>query len=254
MTWCATCAEFPALAGRWLDEFPVVQRRIGSRSVAVDVVASGVAGLALLGLDPPKVREARHVWLLVEHLARPGGASMFVSEFVPLTRENLRENHASRSPWAHVDRERRDDLGRAVAQMHRARLRPRTEVPEPEGRGCLLCGVGSVTVRTSTPVREANAWRALSANSRTLGGTASSTVHGHTCPACALAIENAGSIGAEAIQRAVVKHLGVRTLQRLEVIGLEGWGARFRPSPNAQPWTHLGDLKALADRMTNGER
>ena len=144
----------------------------------------------------------------------------------------------------------------------------RSTVPTPGG--CLLCGVGAVTIPAVQVRRhggraqaQRDLWRSITPPPLSLGGRGSpEALNGYACPACAEAISSAGSVGATAMERALLAHLGksadpdqrdVAERLRGQDLRLIGWGALAHsairrgeepPSANEQPWGHL-DISAL---------
>lgn len=60
-----------------------------------------------------------------------------------------------------------------------------------------------------------------------------------------------GSIGASAMELALMRHLGVRqrSLATVELDGLVGWGATGLAEANATPWGHVPNLGGLREAL-----
>ncbi|MFD0806147.1 hypothetical protein ACFQ0K_08630 [Nocardioides caeni] len=277
LTRCAECRTLRDRARALLDAHPAVRGRLGN--IADDRTEAALSALVLLGMPlPEKVTEA-DLSALLRHLAHPGGAARW--------EVGARPGKHAREAWSHVSESARADLRAAYAALLRERLTEcspdvaltsptvhywEPDVPAPGG--CLLCGVGEVTVPAAQVARVGGreaaqrlVWRTLSASPGNLGGQRGpARVTGHVCPPCSEALDSVGAVGPTALERALAEHLTATgreaAAQRLRaalahavgrVPGLTGWGAlvyaaRARhatpPRPNAQPWAHL-DLSEL---------
>jgi hypothetical protein len=133
--------------------------------------------------------------------------------------------------------------------------------------GCLLCGIGAITVLASDV---STAWGALTkAETRAVGGKRRpQPVHGYLCPRCRGVVDKLGGIGMTAVENSICDYLGItRTaFDRIEALR-ESEGLRIAlgsptatsiPTPpaawctlppgtptNSRPWQHLGDLTEL---------
>lgn len=273
LTRCADCRALRDRARALLDAHPSVRARLGN--IADERTEAALCGLALLRVPLPESATEADLSALLRHLARPGAAVRWES--------GARPGKSAHRPWSHVRESARADLRAAYATLLRYRLSagspdlsltPPTvrfwepDVPVPGG--CLLCGVGAVTVTAAQVARlggreaaQRAAWRPLSAPPVSIGGPrAPVRLAGHACPPCSEALASVGAVGPTALERALAEHLPDAAAQRLRaalaqtvgtVPGLVGWGAlvyaaRRRgtapPRPNAEPWGHL-DLSEL---------
>lgn len=147
--------------------------------------------------------------------------------------------------------------------LHERAMRsaPDVKLAPPAGRGCLLCGVGTVAVPAASVARMgrvamlAATWRSLSTTVTELGRTSPDRANGHLCPMCAEAFESVGAVGPGLLARALVAHLRSTGAEQVakaveyadtdDRIRLVGWGALIGdPPPNERPWEHL-DLSGL---------
>lgn len=140
---------------------------------------------------------------------------------------------------------------------------PNVAVRCPSG-ACLLCGVASVNRAAFEVARRGGVeetalavWRSVNTAPVALGGHGPNSITGHVCPACANAIDDAGSVGPSARGRAVVDHVrrtkGHQRADRLRSLlsddfppTLPGWGAVPGARPSAEPWAHL---RRVIDRL-----
>jgi hypothetical protein len=155
--------------------------------------------------------------------------------------------------WSHVPR----DLQLDAREAHRTLVRRRSEVPaavappEHGARGCLLCGVGTVTARASD--RETAWGPLLRAHPAAVNGRGPTAIEGYCCPACRRALATTGgSVGLAAAGVALLAHLGFRRVgfgTTLKDGVARPWAALGSGAvPNASPWAHL-DLARIERRL-----
>ena len=147
-------------------------------------------------------------------------------------------------------------------------LRDRLALAEPPvqlycpTRGCLLCGIDVTPMPAIEVVRRGGpeaaaivAWQTLSTSPAALGGEGRPQgVDGHTCPSCARAVDDVGSVGPTSRNRALVAYVrrtqGDAKAERLRQVlssdfppVIPGWGALPRTTqPNLTPWEHVRHL------------
>jgi hypothetical protein len=248
LTYCPDCLAIRERASALLDEFPRVRAQIGGRSVALHRVESALTGLDALGrIGSFTFHTPRGLQQLIEHMAAPGAGVRWLNRYVPIVELDASDDSCASSRWAHLNDDQRQVLREGAAALMRARTeQPRLYGPPADTphRGCLLCGIGAIQ---ALPSQSGAIWTAEFFNPSSVGGPNGTTiVRGYTCPACSRAIEGAGSIGATAMERSLVRHLGV--VQRgpvvPELVGLRAWVVAAA-RPNTIAWGHLGDLDAI---------
>lgn len=237
LTRCADCAAIDDAAASALERFPGIRGRLGG--IARERLITALSALASLGMPAPSLDTAAAVMRLIENLGTAGAVRFGAQPTL---------GECSSSPWAHVAEGQRDLLRTAAARWLRLSVeRPVRVLPPADSArpGCLFCGVGHVM---ALPSRADTVWSGISTTLRTLGGTSPAVLDGDVCPACAAAIEGAGSIGVVALQRALVDFIGWRPSGPAAAdveLGVIGWGALpTSTTPNATPWQHL-DVDAL---------
>lgn len=246
LTICADCLAIRERARVLLDEHPMVGSQIGGYSVALHRVESALVGLDALELTRRfAVLSSDELRQLIEHMAGPGVTARWARRFVPvLGAESVAETCAS-SRWAHLTDDLRGILQKGAAALMNARI----EQPEPFGpprgsihRGCILCGIESIV---SLPSKSGLLWTEQEVSPQVVGGApGTGWIRGYTCVVCSKAVTDAGSIGATAMERSIIRHLSVvqRSMARAELVGVVAW-AVTGVAPNEQPWEHLGDLE-----------
>lgn len=249
VTRCDKCADRLARAESLISEhrLAAVYGNVGGDKLDAALAALDVLGIrddrtAVLTRTPTATRE------LVDALAHVGAAASWTAGIVlggdPMSSASKR--------WATVDVE----LTRAAAEEYRSLIHRRAEVPFPfappssEGElaGCLLCGIGTLTLKESD-ARAAWGSQRLAEPGQLGGRIRPEPLKGYLCPVCRDSVQaTGGSVGMSAMERAVLKHLGYRVAGgRIESWpAVRAWAA-LRPGtkPNAAPWAHL-DLSAVA--------
>jgi len=260
MARCRACAANEQRAEQVLAAHPAVAHSIGGHSVAVHRVSGALDALAALYAAGHRTlsvdaltQDDRSVRLLLHHLTPVGVAARWSGRFTPVLDRTAAPGTASAHPWGHVDAALASALRDAYAALLRARVTTPRPIPPPADgspRGCLLCGVATVTALPSAQV-----WTAVKVTTAALGGQPSpDRLPGHLCPTCARAADEAGGIGPTAMERSLMDHLGVgRSMAATDLVGMVAWCAlRPTPEPSAAPWEHLGDLRALVDSLRFG--
>ncbi|MBD8870925.1 hypothetical protein [Nocardioides donggukensis] len=245
-TRCSSCEAVRTSAAAYVTAHPAYAARIGP-DIAVERVEAVLFGLEIIGQTT-----STDLGLLLPRL-HPAAHSVRFSN--PLT---LTIGLCSPRPWAHVTLTQRDELRRAYAAGLRDRLaqsEPPVAIRCPTG-GCVFCGLASVNRAAIEVARRGGVeavsravWREVNTNPKALGSRGPERIWGHACPACALAIEDAGAIGWPARAQAVVTYLSHKSpsrAQRLraEVEGdfppvLPAWRVIPSPKPSREPWAHL---------------
>ena len=247
-----------------------------------------LGALTVLGLPGALPGDLPDLLSLVRHLYRPGVEAWWVSRFGPVFDPAQADPQTCAPyPWAHVRQGTRRSLrlGHAAVQADRRReeillapppitdLGPVYQPSVPVPGGCMLCGYRGPVVpaaeiaMTGRQQAAAAYWTPLGlVPTEALGRRRSpETMSGHVCPDCAEAIDCVGSIGPDALERALVVALAPQGLGKLgwgqlKVNGLIGWGAvcaqallqdpPVQVPPNARPWQHLPDLDALSEQLS----
>lgn len=256
---CADCAERIAQARRIIARHPAVGARYGP-DVAADRLAGVLDAVAALGVRFPRHlgEDPRTVRLLLDRMSESGGAVQWRSAYGA---QEVTAAQAAHRPFAYVPEPilaaARAQLG-VVLRYSVARDQPDRAVTAPHRRGCLMCGVGAVTVPATRlvlagGVRHAREelWRPHAVAVQSLGGRAGrDRAEGHLCPTCEESADAAGSIGLAAMGRSLAVRLravgqpdAARDVERLahtgELSGLLGWATEPSASPNSAPWEHV---------------
>lgn len=244
LTHCAECAAISARAVTLLGMHPRVRAEIGSLSIALDRVEGALLALDVIGQPAPTISTDNELRLLVEHLLPVGSTLRWSRRFSQVLTGDV--GTCSSSRWAHVTEGQRQETHDDVDEYQRVRdEKPELFGPPAGGlRGCLLCGVGAVL---AMPSRSGEVWTAENVSTGVLGGRLSAErVDGYTCPTCSRAVDEAGSLGATAMERSIVLHLGVQRLSMTvpKLVGLIGWAA-LGGEPNDESWSHLRSLVEL---------
>lgn len=259
---CTTCSNREQAARQILADLPEVVGRFG-RDTALHRLTCALDALAALGLPYPATFNAAEVSALLRHLTMPVRWS---ARFAPIALADARTGTAALRPWEHVTNEMKAEVRSGFAAVLAARV-SRTSadlrLTPQEGRACLLCGIGHVTL----PAARVNAlggraaalaatWTPRKINPATIGGPGSpEPIHGSLCPTCDKAATDAGAMGQTAMLTAYAAHLrehgrtaeadAVRSGEFLRIVGWAGFDHRERRSgrpgvaPNREPWDHL---------------
>jgi len=242
---CDECAERRALA-----ESIVAKHRLGPvyGDPAVDLLDAALCALDVLRLRGAKAAhfagtraDARG---LIENLAHVGSASTWAAKFAPIL-TGAHQHECAPRRWAHMTAEAEHLVFGAFHAMLRRQLEVAAPFAPPsvEGalRGCGLCGIGTLRVKES----EADeAWgTSHQVNPGVLGGRSRpDPIRVHLCPTCRAMTAEAGAIGMGAVERALLRHVGYKTVPgwRLNFRDLRAWAA-LKPGtpPNSTPWAHI---------------
>jgi hypothetical protein len=136
----------------------------------------------------------------------------------------------------------------------------------------MFCGVGHQSVPAVMVAQQGrenvarDLWTAKRTGTQQLGGRPSAQwLSGYLCRTCSDAVEYVHAMGPTALERALVAALVPSGIPKLgwgqhAMGGLMGWGAAYaqglledppvRVPPNARPWSHLGDLAELTERLS----
>lgn len=248
MTRCPDCAALRERARALLEEHPRVSRAIGSHEIAVHRVECALVGVQVLGARLGQLGSDKALPLLLSAMVAPGASARWAARFAPVVLEGSATGTCGAARWSHVSTE----TVAALRDAYGAYLRALTERPAalrpPDGNGCLFCGIGSVT---APPSHSPEVWHRCSALPSALGGQGAERLAGYLCPTCWSAVEEVGSMGPSAMERALLMHLGVgRTLAPVALVALVAWGVQRAPqAANRRPWEHVPNLAALADEL-----
>lgn len=289
---CTACADRDRLSADTLTRLPKLARQLGGSETARRRLAAVLDAVAASVLDVQTtadgLTEASGA-ALVHYLAEPAGSVRFLGQFVPTTGPGTVPDTHAREPWQHLSDPANAATGGALRRgltaflaERRAQHAPPLDVPPPEGRGCLLCGVSHVSLPAERAARlggpdaaRAMSWRALSVNLSVLGGPGSSApTSGAVCPTCSEALDRTGAVGLPAVEAAWLAYLeahGHADAARLltwsrgadggQLRGVLAWAALVaqrrragqpEPEPSSEPWAHLAvptaaDLAGGAD-------
>lgn len=265
LTKCPSCDERHKLAVGVAERFPELAGRLGS--VAPHQLSLALDVLAVAGIDMPVIKSATEALGLIRDLGELGGSIRWSTRYNGVAARDARAGQCTSKPWSHLY----DDLlaevrqaGRRYLAMKVASTRPDVLLAPRKGGGCLLCGIGQVSVPAATVVAaggveqaRSQTWKVLKFSPAALGGKPSpEQIEDVCCPACARALERAGSIGVGAMVAALKAHLAAtgRTraagwLNQPELVqGLVAWRfwreaqarktGRILP-PSSEPWSHV---------------
>ncbi len=284
---CPECAGLRRRAAELLAADPHYRARTGSEDIALHRVEVALGALAALGQSLPA---GTSLAVLTHHLSSAGARARWSARFVPLLGPLGESGTCAPWPWACVSVGQQAALRDGYAALLAARIAlTRADValaPPPiepsrlaggSGAGavpildgCVLCGVGVVTV-TAARVTElggpesarAAVWRPITVSGPdSLGGRhGPERVEGYACPACARAIASVGSVGPGAMEASLAEHLrsidrgdDADRLLRADDAGVVAFGAlaydavrrgQHAPAPGRTPWEHI-DLGVAA--------
>ncbi|MDT0143076.1 hypothetical protein [Microbacterium sp. PRC9] len=248
---CPSCADRHALAAEIATQHPGFLA-LGSPSITADRLAAALDALAAVGATPatdaylhsyPAARS------LLERLSDLGVTAGWARQFSPIwqPRASMKTCAAPSQGggWLFVPSDLAAEIRRALA-AHVGDLRPPTPQPVPATsryRGCVVCGVGTVTAR-----RVSEAWTEV--RSGVYAG-------GHLCPADArIVTEEGGTIGATVLERSACDVVDPDRLARRrrpydpQLQGLQAW-ADSGMAPGPGRWSFV-DLEALLALLSHG--
>jgi hypothetical protein len=247
---CDACEAIRAEADEYATAHPALAARLGP-GIARERLVAVLNGLAILGKKPPA-----DIGLLLPRLHPVAHQLGYRNPF------RFTKGSCNPHPWAHVNMTERADLRRAYVEFGRDRIsqaEPPVAVKCPSG-GCAMCGINEVarsalevTRRGGTAAVAAAVWRAVFVQVGALGRPGPSMVHGHLCPQCSDAVDQAKAVGQSAMSESIRVHLrhgtnGDRRARRWEVSRSEdfparilGWAATGQ-QPNTERWQHASRL------------
>lgn len=258
---CSVCSDRVHSAEELAQAHPAVVGRLGSIEYAISVIEASLGALDALAFSPTEslemVRSDRLLRLATQYLPRAGSAARWSARFAPTIVFGADPEAASVARWSHLSEKELNDLRTAFASFLKARIDGPVAVRPPAdgAAGCLLCGLGSLTVMRS---QANNAWGSIcQAETHTLGGRPRpEPAVGYLCPVCRRAAEGVGSLGPTAAEVALIDYLGVR--MRIEGVQLplfRAWiGLPEGSSSNETPWAHIADLSRLRARLELANR
>lgn len=264
VTRCARCGAARATAAALLGAYPDVRRSIGSPDIALYQAESAFLGLDVIGAAGPH-RHTRgqmsrtEFTRLIYSLRQPGAAARWAHHVLTRRGDEVRDAAPNATRWAHLTSAQMRPLHEAHVQLNADKvMKPRGIVPLDENGGetaCMLCGVGSWE---ALPGHARDVWRAMSADSDTLGGRVQpEPIDGVVCPRCDRAIDAAHGVGQSAMRASVLEYLGADFGPRWETtapdFGLVAWGVLHGRQPNREPWDHI-DLNPLRDDVAAAGR
>lgn len=265
---CLPCRERRAVADRAVSRLPGLAGRFGPDNARYRL-GLALDALAALGRRLPDAEALTEpdAAALVRHLTIVGGGVRYMSRFVPVAWSEAEPGTSAAYPWAHLTDEQsarlRDGYGALMAERV-ARNAPPVRLAPPEGRACMLCGLGHVTrpaaevvAHGGTEAAQRRLWRIASASPDALGGDRSpDRLRGSLCPTCDAVVSDIGAIGIRAMERAyeqLLRQTG-RTAEANVMrydetsVRLTAWAAldhrerragRKPIPPNREPWQHI---------------
>lgn len=292
LTVCSTCRDRQALADSLTDDLlpnGITMDKLHLRgNQARGVVRHALAAIAALGMQMPRADhiDAEVLVLTVRRMTPVGASLAWQRRYSPIRSRTAVAHTANPRPWAHIHDDTRANLRAAYAHLmadRLARSAPSVALAPPPlpaelghgvqavGGGCLLCGVGQVTVTALDVARAGgrdlaarNTWLRMDPiGADSLGARPSpARVVGHLCPVCAGAFERVRSVGPSLLERSLLRNLDLADNGQHELPGLVAWAGivadRLRaglpaPAANATPWSHLGDLGALREQIVRAQ-
>lgn len=254
MARCTTCSVRRSRAMMLLDEHPRFRHYLGAKEYALDQMDMVLCVPDVLGIKWPQVAgllgSDRDLDLFRGWVAAAAADVLWSRRYSPVVDLGANTIQCAAKRWGHVTDLQEQELRNVYVEFLRARIDVPKPVPPPPGgrNGCLVCGVGTVTVRDE---ERDDVWgRRYTTERHALGGPGSPTkVYGYLCPTCRAVAEEVGAIGPTLLERSLMKHLGItpNPFLGVGVRGLVGWGGLpSQPGPNNRPWEHEGDLETLA--------
>jgi hypothetical protein len=253
---CDQCTDRRTRAAALLDEYPSVRRTLGSFAYAIESVDAALVALDALRLKPKVVDRLvgseRDLRLALTHLAGAGAAARWSASFIPVTVADARADAHAVRRWAVLSGREMQDLSDAYGALLAARIDGPHDVRVPadaDVRGCLLCGIGTVRVESSAEREPWGERRRVKPRLLGAGKGGPEYVTGYVCRACRPATITAGTVGRTAAELAIYAFLNVRPrLDGTQLPDLSAFAALpLGTPPNAKPWTHVPDLKGLAE-------
>jgi hypothetical protein len=199
---CADCQKLHEQAVKIVTAHPAVRQQLGSRYYAIQAVANTLFALDALEVKPTGVTivfssDAR--MLAATRLLGAHGEIRFSSLWVPIIHQfDQFKRPWAETRWGHLSDEQRTMLSADYVEVLRGIAEKPQAFPPPAGgpRGCLMCGVGTVTALPSVQ-RAGGAWRGpFRAAPGTLGAgrtVSGKMIEGYLCPRCERAAAAAGS-------------------------------------------------------------
>lgn len=259
VTRCDHCWQIYTSAIDMLSANPDVRRAIGSPEIALYRLDLALGALDALGVTDPRVIDkntgsSRELRRLIEHMAPAGGLARWTRHAKAAGAKKALDTAPNAERWGHLTTDERTALNAGRVAM----FRERNEKPKPVGvtddygrpLGCMLCGVAEVAVMPSQVLR---AWRAMEADSETIGGPIKpDPIEGVVCPRCDRAIDAARGVGQSAMRASILDYLGANFGPRWQAaapdFGVVAWGALRGVKPNERPWDHI-DLAPLREEF-----
>lgn len=293
---CAACETRRRRAAELVDAHQRAVPYLRSHSLRVDAADRALMVFELLGLSWRELLDEgtdRVVHHTIESLRGAGGALAYSNSILPIVQLGFGDGvpATATTRWAHVSPDAAQAARDAYAGFLADRIDGPRQVPPPDSdgfndamRGCLFCGVRTVTAASR---RAWNIWGEMHrAKAHTLGGPGEPGYRrGYLCPVCRKSFERVGAIGMNALELALAVHLGVsvETFERIDsakyenqhqqgirlgflreapgakhagpplsggLVPIPAWCALPEGTPpNAKPWAHLGDLSKLAQAL-----
>ena len=252
MTRCDACSARLARAEAITDAHPLVMQPLGARSYALALVDAALTVFDALGMKPARAamltRTDNDLRQMLDLLPAAGSHAWWVAKFVPTMGAGVDPRSCAPSRWGHIPPALEQRLRDSYAALLRARTDKPIQVRPPDGRACLLCGIGAVMGLPSTAEHLWGCETAIVA--ATVGGRGRpEPISGYLCPECGAVADSVGAIGPTVLERSLAEFLGVhRSDQRfVEIDGIRAWAVLPDGTPpNKTRWAHEPNLEELA--------
>jgi len=263
---CPDCQKLHDQAVRLASDHPRVRQQLVSRYYAIIAIENTLFALEALDVKPKGFEivfstDAR--MLAATRLLGSHGDVRFSALWVPyvLAYDQSKRPWAEKR-WGHLSDEKRVVLSADYVELLRGIAEKPQAFPPPAGgpRGCLMCGVGTVTALPSVQ-KVGGAWRGpYRAAPGTLGAgrtVSSKMIEGFLCPRCERASEAAGAIGHGAMEISILNFIGSARSPLWgdeELGGIAAWCALPAGTPpNDLPWSHM-DTEPLKAKLSRRGR
>jgi hypothetical protein len=257
MATCPRCAASHELAERIIDAHPAWAAARGERWYGLNLIRAALVALDVVGgvqegfVKQFLLGKERHFQMVIEFLDLLGAGARYSSRFIPVTKLVANPARLSSERFDFLTAEERQRLSAAFVSLLFALRDKEGFVPPPDGRGCLLCGVGHVWALASKS-REiwGDPWQAVPA---TLGGKGQpDPIVGFLCPACGSVAERHRALGMAVLEESFIEFLavdrgGIPLGNDVRIDGLRAWCTLPEGTPpNRTPWAHEPDHEQMA--------
>jgi len=252
MTRCDACSARLARAEAITDEHPKVTKPLGSRSYALALVDAALTVFDALGLKPARAatlcRTDNDLRQMLDTLPAAGGRAWWVAKFLPVIEAGMDPKSCAPTRWGHLSPELEQNLRDSYAALLRVRMDKPMVIYPPDGRACLICGLGGVTGLRSHAEEIWGVERQVVA--ATVGGRGRpDPIKGYLCPDCSAIADEVGALGPTVMERSIADFLGARRSDQrfVEIDGIRAWAVLPKGTPpNKTRWAHEPNLEELA--------